>query len=70
MAPPTASMPGCARRVGNLQTLQVGRQPLSAQDVHFAAAKDSPLAAWLPRIDSAIGARRKEIQRLVNLGDG
>ncbi|WP_431104001.1 substrate-binding periplasmic protein [Roseateles noduli] len=55
---------------GNLQTLQVGRQPLSAQDVHFAVAKDSPLATWLPRIDSAIGARRKEIQRLVSLGDG
>lgn len=44
--------------------LVIEDRPLLQQGVHFAAAKDTPLAAWLPRIDRAIRARRARIARL------
>jgi len=50
---------------GDPSAFVVSAYPLAEQAVHFAAAKDGPLAAWLPRIDAAIHARWSQIQQLV-----
>ena len=50
----------------DLQALQTSKVPLIQQDVHFAVAKDSPLAAYMPSIDAAIEAHRGDIARIVN----
>lgn len=50
----------------DLETLQTSRRPLIGQDVHFAVAKDSSLAAYLPSIDAAIQERLGAIARVIN----
>ncbi len=46
--------------------LRLSRGPLLEQAVRLCAAKDSPWATYLPRLDQAIHAQRAQLQRLLD----
>lgn len=50
---------------GAPDTFTVSKAPLTEQSVHFAVARDSPLAQHLPRIDDAIRKQQTVIRQLV-----
>ncbi len=54
---------------GDPQSFIVSERPLVEQGVHFAVARDSELAAVMPRIDAAIQARKAQIRHLVAQAD-
>jgi len=49
----------------DMAALSVPDRPLVEEKVHLGVARNSPLAASLSRVDAAIQARRKALQRLV-----